>query len=295
MSPWRPSLIVAVDWSAASTIGPRSPSPDRCWIAWSMPGHAPGPEYFRTRGACTERVLELLETHDAPALVGFDFPIGYPPSLVGEALLPEGRALVERIASMIEDNGDATNNRFEVAAALNAEIRVATGMPVGPFWGRPARRPVAGLTVTKPRETGVREHRAIERTLRERGRRIHSPYQLMGIGSAGSQALMGLPAIDRILRARPGRATLWPFEPITRGDAIALAEIYPSLFGCDHIDHPIKDARQVVATRDALRDAWSAGGEPLEAPEHARREGWIAGVAPCGEPCEAPRTARPDA
>jgi len=278
MSAPRPTLVIAADWSASSSVGPKSPAPDRCWIAWAASHHAPEPEYFRTRGACTGRVLELLSTHDGPAFVGFDFPIGYPPSEGGAAVLPTGRALVERIAAMVDDAPDATNNRFEVAAALNDEIRAITGAPSGPFWGRPTNTPIPGVPFTRPRSTGVRMFRAVEDHLKRSGSHPKSAWQLMGAGAAGGQALLGLPAIARILAAHPTRAALWPFERPQRHDAIVIGEIYPSLVDAAAIDHPIKDARQVVATRDALIARWDSGADPLDAPDAARREGWIAGV-----------------
>jgi len=280
LSVWRPELILAADWSASSTIGPRAPAPDRCWISWSTPEHAPQPEYFPTRGACTERVLALLGAHAGAAFVGFDFPIGYPTGVSGERVLPSGRDLVVRIASMIVDRHDATNNRFQVAAALNDEIRTRTGAPSGPFWGRPGRLDLDALPFKKPRATLVNERRTIEDHLRVRGVHAKSPWQLMGAGAAGGQTLLGLPAIGSILDAFPGRAVLWPFERPGRRGSVVVAEVYPSIFDDGAPNHPIKDARQVEATRDALRRIWSSGADPLAAPGCAACEGWMAGVQP---------------
>ena len=57
---------------------------------------------------------------------------------------------------------------------------------------------------------------------------------------------------------------------------MVLAEIWPSLHDASRIDHPIKDARQVIATRDAM-----INGAPLamDLPPAADREGWIVGAA----------------
>ena len=205
--------------------------------------------------------------------------------------------------SMIEDNDNATNNRFDVAAESQCrDPRRRRAHPHGPFWGRPARRPVAGddPPVTKAtRDPCPRTpvHRA--RTCVERGRRIHVAVPAHGrSGRPGVQALIAFPVIDRILLDRAGsRATLWPFETITRGDAIVLAEIYPSLFGCDHIDHEIKDARQVIATRRRApeRDGSPAASSSKPPSTLGKTRVGSLGVRPCGEPWTVPPAASPDA
>jgi hypothetical protein len=274
-----------IDWSAASTVGPARESPDRCWLAWGRHGQPERPpaRYHRTRGACIDQVERLLDRHAGSALVGFDFPIGYPRDDQGRAVLPEGRALVEHVAGMITDDPDASNNRFTVAAALNRHIRRHTGRDRGPFWGVPARQASPELTVDKPRDTGVVEYRPIERMLRDRRWNLQSPWKLLGAGSVGSQTLLGLPAVARVLRIAGARGRLWPFEPLDRDDAIVVAEIWPTLgdfAGPRYAHAPIRDARQVLAMRDALMDD----------PQRQRREllglpgdaatGWILGAAP---------------
>lgn len=263
------NLVIAVDWSASSTVGPKTPSADRCWIAHTHGDAPPSAEYFRTRVACEARITELLDRHRVGATVGFDVAIGYPTLAEGHPVLPAGRALTSLVRSLIEDRDDGTNNRFWVAAELNRRIRTITGDPDGPFWGRPKRLRVTDLEPTKPRASIVPERRAIERRLRDQKHRIMSPFQLMGAGAVGSQSLLALPVIDRLLERLGPRGVLWPFEIPEREDSVVIAEIWPSLCDLSGIDHPIKDARQVIAACRALRAC-----DTSPTPEHAG-EGWI--------------------
>lgn len=277
------TLVVMVDWSASSTRGPKRPSPDRCWLAYAFAGEAaaerPPPEYFRTRLDCEARVVSLLRSHDGPALVGFDFPIGYPRTSDGSPVLPEGRALCALLDELVEDGDDGRNNRFEVAAELNRRIRATTGAGEGPFWGHPVKRKYDGLTFRKTRATGVEEYREVERLLRARKRNIQSAWKLMGAGAVGSQALLGLGTVHRLLTypSFGDRTRLWPFEHRAGTDEITVAEIWPSLADFDCVEHEIKDARQVVALRDELIERLGRDRAMLDAKEG---EGWIMGVEP---------------
>ena len=277
-------LVIMVDWSGSSSRGPARPSPDRCWLAHARrttdgAARRPDPEYFRTRLDCERRLGELLRAHPARALVGFDFPIGYPTHAQGRPVLPTGRALCALLDSLITDHPSGANTRFEAAAELNRRVARETGAPEGPFWGCPQRAAVADLTPTKARRAPVHEFRAVEHLLRRQGRNIQSAWKLMGIGSVGSQSLLGLPVVHRLLESLAPRTTLWPFDPPTGADdEIVFAEIWPSLGNADAYDHPIKDARQVLAMRDAALDAGLDAGLPLDAPDIAQTEGWILGV-----------------
>ena len=290
-SGFRPDLVIAVDWSAASSPRPKKPSPDAPWIAWGFrddpPARRPAPEYFRTRAECEARLGELLSSHtrseNSSTLVGFDFPLGYPLATDGTPVLPIGRALCAELAQRIEDDKANRNNRFEIAAALNTEIAARFNEPHGPFWGCPPNRSFKNdaLLPTKRTMHALPELRAVERHIRRTRRlAIQSPWKLFTTGSVGSQTLLGLPMIHRLLGELRGRARLWPFEPLPNGrtthDAVVFAEIWPSLHDVSTIDHPIKDARQVVATRDALLVATDP--LPTTRPSVATQEGWIAGL-----------------
>ena len=289
--------MIVADWSAASTRGPARPTRDRCWVAWGYAGtrrgsradRRPPPRYFRTRDEARAFIRDLLAAEPGRALAGFDFVFGYP----ADARLPAGRALCARLASLITDAPDGANNRFAVAGALNREIQAACGGGFrGPFWGHPPGRRFADLRPTRPRPfpSAVSDGRLVERRLASR--RIQSPWKLFTRASVGSQALMGLPAVHRLLTdpALASRARLWPFETQWTGaiarDAIVIAELWPSLVDCRDQPYPIKDACQVAAARDWALDRPRALARSMARPpgltdEQEQRcrevEGWIVG------------------
>lgn len=280
------ATVVMADWSAASTRGPARPTADRCWVAWTDVGSTAPPElaYCRTRHEAEALILRLLLERRGPTLVGFDFPFGYPHG----SGLGGGRPLAARLAGLVADGPDGGNNRFAVAAALNAELN--DGLP-GPFWGCPAGAACATLTPKKNARRGraYDDHRHADRRLRHRG--IQSCWKLYTRGSVGGQILMGMPAIHR-LAIHPALADhlrIWPFETGWDGELgeIVIAEIWPSLFDHAVVDHPIRDARQVsaacrwlAADPERLRLALS---RPSDLPPESARvceteEGWILGL-----------------
>jgi precorrin-8X/cobalt-precorrin-8 methylmutase len=219
--------------------------------------------------------------------VGFDFGFGYPV----EAGLPAGRALCARLAALVRDEPDGGNNRFEVAGALNREIRAARGLDgAGPFWGHPSGHAYPDLSPTRPRPfpDGIPNGRLAERRYGARG--IQSPWKLFTVGAVGSQTLLGLPAVHRLLiePALAARTRLWPFETdwdrTVADDTIVIAEMWPSLVDCRRQRFRIKDAGQVAAVRDWALDRPDALARGLarpaglsEAQERVVREteGWI--------------------
>jgi hypothetical protein len=290
-------LVIVADWSAASTRGPARPTRDRCWVAWGYsasargprPDRRPAPRYFRTRPEALAFIRDLLAAEPGAALVSFDFVFGYP----ADARLPAGRALCARLAGLITDARDGVNNRFAVAGALNREIQAACGGGFrGPFWGHPPGRRFPHLSPTRPRPfpAAVSDGRLVERRLASR--RIQSPWKLFTRASVGSQSLVGLPGVHRLLTdpALASRARLWPFETrwteaIDR-DSIVIAELWPSLVDCRRQPYAIKDACQVAAARDWALDRPRALARSMGRPsgltdEEERRcrevEGWIVG------------------
>ena len=280
-------LVMMVDWSGASTRGPARPTADRCWIGWGRPGGAPvQAEYSPTRHEAEQRIAELIGGCSGPVLVGFDFPFGYP---AGSGL-GGGRSLAARLAAIIEDAPDGTNNRFAVAAGLNAELNPGGA---GPFWGCPAAAERKGLPARKSWRTGrvFPDSRHADARLLSRG--IQSCWKLYTRGSVGSQVLMGMPAVHRLLtHPRFGeRCRVWPFETQWDEclDGVVITEIWPSLIDCAQVAHDIKDARQVTATCEWALAADEAGSlrqafarPPDLGPEPARvclaEEGWILGL-----------------
>lgn len=275
--------VVMIDWSAASTPGPARPSADRCWLAWgdagSAPARRPPPEYFRTRDRARARAISLASACAGRVLIGLDFPFGYP----AHAGLPSGRELCALLASLVRDGPDGANNRFEAAAALNARIAARLGLTRGPFWGLSRGVALADPPPTKPVPYPVTEFRRVEALLRSRGLHPQPAFKLAGVGSVGSQTILGLASVHAMLNdpALAGRCALWPFHPHAGPGRVVLAEIWPSLGAHHERRHRIKDARQVAAARDAVLDHPDPA-ELLAIPraerDAAEREGWILGV-----------------
>jgi hypothetical protein len=289
---------IAVDWSGSSR--PRQ-GRDSIWIAnLAAVGTDVHSENPSTRRQAERRLAEQLGRAVAArqrVLVGCDFPFGYPRGL-GVRLGLSGapwRATWDHLSSCIRDDDANANNRFEVASRLNQQLGNDAA-----FWGVPASS--AGDHLTARRRVvysgeveagGLPEWRAVEMTLRRRGRRPHSAWKLLGAGSVGGQALLGIPMLER-LRTHPSLAPVsrvWPFEVAVPElpfgtPAIVYAEIWPSLVDCG--GHPgwCRDQRQVGAavsrwrSLDRLGELAGSFATPKDDPAVALEEGWILGVAP---------------
>ncbi|MEO1585442.1 MAG: hypothetical protein AAFR96_12840 [Planctomycetota bacterium] len=286
-------LVIAVDWSAASSPGPVKPSEQRPWIAAGSQGDRDEPSYHRTRSDALARIIEILSDHRGTCLIGLDFAFGYPNPEIGP-LLPTGRGLCSLFDARLTDQPNDHNDRFELAAELNRDISERVSGP-GPFWGCPAANASEFLSTKKPETPSIPEYRMIDAHLRSRGERPQSPWKLAYAGSVGSQVFTGLKAVHQITQhpALAHRCKIWPFETgwaaaalAGRNDSIVIAEIYPTLAEHRPVDHPIKDARQVVAQRDLILDATNQAAllEPpaslTDAERHTAQhhEGWILGV-----------------
>lgn len=283
-------LVIMVDWSAAASPGPVKETKDRCWLAWATQMSQSDAEYFRTRHSCMTRIKNLLEQHPGNAMVGFDFPFGYP----AKCGMGGGRNAAHKIASVLISDEHDGNNRFEVAAQLNAHL---SGFP-GPFWGCPARFQCDDLTQKKPpfKHHNFQEWRIVEKYLREE-RKMHSiseVWKLYTTGSVGSQTLTGLKELHNLSKDSvfKDRIKFWPYETEWAKDlnGIILTEIWPSLNNLDPYNHSIKDARQVLACRDwfkqhmTQRTARQLFGPPdwLSSTDRDKcrdEEGWILGVS----------------
>lgn len=292
---------VVVDWSANSTpkVGR-----DSIWIAHATrrgTGLAVALTNPRTRAQAYRDLLELLRTavrHGDRVLTGFDFPFGYPAGFA-RAIGLDGepwRAVWRELTRLVVDADDNGNNRWEVAAELNRRTRSTAG----PFWNAPAAALATGLRATREPfplacERGeLPEYRAAEQHLRTTGRLAHSCWKLYTAGSVGSQALLGIPVLER-LRSHPDLApvsAVWPFETgfalgHSSGPAIVHAEIWPGAFPLDLTAHQVKDAAQVHGLVTMLAEL-DEGGElaahftgPGARPDAAvllAEEGWILGA-----------------
>lgn len=275
--------VVVVDWSAAAT--PRTGA-DSIWIA----AHHVGTRRVQlanlpTRAAAYERLLALA-CGDGPTLLGVDFPLGYPAGFASAAGLvatptDAWESVWRHLAASITDDHRNRNNRWAVATDLNRRL----GTPH--FWGAPPSAASGELPARKPRGDGrLPELRACERELRATGLRPFSVWQLLGAGSVGSQSLTGIPVLERLRRGAGDRVRVWPFETGLRpaaGAAMVIAEVWPSAIPFDHVDHPVKDARQVTALAARLAELDRAGELaalfcPRIEERVATEEGWVLGL-----------------
>ncbi|MEL6978531.1 MAG: cobalamin biosynthesis protein CbiG [Pseudomonadota bacterium] len=299
-------VYVIADWSAA---GAPKRGADSIWIAAARRARGAAPRLVAllnpaTRAEAETALRETLQSalgRGERALLGFDFPFGYPAGaaarLLGEDAAPaEDEPLWARLwaklAREVRDGPRNATNRYAAAGALNAGWAAP-----GPFWGNGAKAEIDGLGRRKPSGYGAAlpaEFRLVERRLRAAGGpRPKSVWQLAGAGSVGGQALTGLPVVER-LRRDPRLATscrVWPFETGFAPPAapIAMAEIYPSLIPVTPAAGEPKDAAQVrtlalalgaLDAKGALSPLFSAA-EDLTAAERAAsidEEGWILGA-----------------
>lgn len=252
----------------------------------------------RTRREAVSEIREVLSRMVArrlATLVGFDFPYSYPAGFASALELDRPkpwRAIWDELGRRIEDRSDNSNNRFSVAAQLNR--RVSNGP--SPFWGCTDRHACSTLSRTKPSATILPEFRLTDRWST---RQPQSVWKLAGVGSVGSQALLGIPYIARLrddLELAPvSRA--WPFETglralpsrTEREWLVLHAEIYPSLIGALPDLGEVKDSAQVRSLARYFAEADNTGrlsdlfAGPPSIGETDRRlveteEGWILGV-----------------
>ena len=293
------SAYVIVDWSAASKA---TTGADSVWIGvlkrdvrFRMAFESYNPP---TRGEAKKRlilILDDLKKRSERALVGFDFPLGFPRGFASALKLPgeqPWRAAWDQLDKMVKDKADNTNNRFGVASEINRRL---TGGPF-PFWGCPPRDTLTTLQPKKTRNHGpddLPEFRHAD--LAAKG--AASIWKLYYNGSVGGQAIMGIPAARRIKLARGEAVKAWPFETgfkaLTEADLagvdIVLAEVYPSMIKAPALPGEVKDLTQVRTTAEhfaRLDEANKLGA--LFAPakgaaadvvlDAEREEGWILGA-----------------
>jgi precorrin-8X/cobalt-precorrin-8 methylmutase len=289
--------IVMVDWSANSS--PKR-GRDSIWIASGTPPH--GVESIvncPTRSSAVAMVADVATAHPTERiLVGFDFSFGYPAGFA-PALIGEPHAAWSDVwrwfADHVRDDNRNRNDRFDVAAQINAHLLSSVGS--APFWGYPGRPRSDALPRTRSTSHGPFDtFRLCEHRVRNRGHRPFSAWQLAYAGSVGSQIMMGLRSLEG-LRRDPhlgDRVRIWPFETglgptsirVEPGE-ILIAEIWPSLFPLDSHEHPVRDAAQVMTLVDRFLDADRNGmiaswADPdLSEPERQivqTEEGWTLGV-----------------
>ena len=293
------SAYVIVDWSAAAKP---STGADSVWI-----GVAKRDLRFRltfesfnppTRAEAEKKLADILDDfkkRGERALVGFDFPLGFPRGFA-KALNLTGehpwRAVWDQLDKMVKDKADNTNNRFGVGSEINRRM---TGGPF-PFWGCP---PKDALTTLQPKRTRAHgpddlpEFRHAD--LAAKG--AASIWKLYYNGSVGGQAILGIPAARRLKLARGEAVKIWPFETgfktLTEADLagveVVVAEVYPSLYKAQPQPGEVKDQAQVRVTAEHFARLDETGklgaaftiGKTAAADvvlDAETEEGWILGV-----------------
>jgi hypothetical protein len=290
------SAYVIVDWSANSK--PKTGS-DSVWIGvlkrdvrFRMAFEAFNPDTRAAAETQLNAILQDLKKRSERALVGFDFPLGFPRGFAAALQLPGDepwRAAWDLLAKMVTDKPNNVSNRFNVGAQINRRL---TGGPF-PFWGCPANDVQTTLQSKKTRAHGpgdLAEFRHAE--LVAKGT---SPiWKLAYAGSVGSQAILGMPMLRRLKQTYGEAARAWPFETgfkaLTEADLagvdLVLAEVYPSMVKPQGTAGEVKDLQQVrtLAEHFARLDEQNRLG-PLFAPpkgtaadvvlDAEREEGWI--------------------
>ncbi len=303
---------IFVDWSARSKPSRLQPCQDAIWVGTLTAENDQGEErYFRTRDACVgylSGLLKELAVRRWRVIIGFDFPYGYPEGFAAavhrDQDQPTWQEVWDTLGDLIKDQPDNWNNRFEIASLLNE--RVSAVQP-GPFWGCPKARESTSLKMTSPGFPFVADNSAPLKRLRlgdSRLKGVQETWKLCGVGSVGSQAILGIPRVRALRFETELRdiSLVWPFETgfmsaPCAGDRpfILHCEIWPGvvksetveLAGTECID--IRDQAQVRAmcrwTRDLDRS--DRLGTLLDRPdglndEEVRvivmEEGWILGI-----------------
>ena len=294
--------IIAVDWSARSAPSPARPVKDAIYICnrsrnTGRQDHIAGhPTYHRTRDAAmtvVQTALDAALVTGERVFLGFDFGFGYPAGfaerLTGRA---EALAVWDWLNGQIVDAPDNANNRFSVAAGINA---LFDGL--GPFWGCPTGVDLAGLPAKGSLRSGhgLSDRRAVEEVLKT----AQSGFKLFTTGSVGSQSLLGLPYLARLRRRYGAALMVWPQQSGwgVPDAQIVLAEIYPSMMKVSRLIplkssapnelYHIPDAVQVRNVCDWVETASLAGWLPNlfdpaaglpDADRIAAEEGWIFGA-----------------
>ncbi|MDO8800015.1 cobalamin biosynthesis protein CbiG [Phenylobacterium sp.] len=293
------SAYVIVDWSAAAKP---STGADSVWIGvakrdvrFRLTFESHNPATRAEAEKLLNTILDDFKKRSERALVGFDFPLGFPRGFA-KALNLAGeqpwRAVWDQLDKMVKDKADNTNNRFGVGSEINRRM---TGGPF-PFWGCP---PKDALTTLQPKRT--RAHEADDlpefRHADLAAKGAASIWKLYYNGSVGGQAILGIPAVRRLKLARGEAVKAYPFETgfkaLTEADLdgveVVVTEVYPSLYKAQPLPGEVKDQAQVRVTAEHFAKLDEAGklgaifapsktADPAVVADAEAEEGWILGV-----------------
>jgi len=293
------SAYVIVDWSAAAKPATGA---DSVWIGvvkrdvrFRLTFEAHNPATRAEAEAKLTAILDDLKKRSERALVGFDFPLGFPRGFAKALNLPgeaPWRAVWDQLDKMVKDKADNTNNRFGVGSEINRRL---TGGPF-PFWGCP---PKDALTTLQPKR--VRAHGPDDLPEFRHGdlaaKGAASIWKLYYNGSVGGQAILGIPFVRRLKDTRGEAVKVWPFETgfktLTEADLdgveAVVAEVYPSMLKPQGAPGEVKDLTQVRTTAEhfARLDEANKLGVLFAPPKDTaadvvldaeREEGWILGA-----------------
>ncbi|MDP1736334.1 MAG: cobalamin biosynthesis protein CbiG [Caulobacter sp.] len=296
------SAYVMVDWSAAAA--PRT-GKDSIWIGVIKRDIRFRPTFEAHNPAIRAEAMKLLgevladlRRRNERALVGFDFPLGYPQGTAKALALksPDWSGMWAFLASNVVDKPTNVNNRFAVAAKMN---RLMTDQP-WPFWGCPANDAQRWLSTTKPTAdtSGLPQLRRAEKLTQGKGKAgAKTVWQVFGNGTVGSQAIVGIPRVKSLADPLGDKARVWPFQTGWRAlkpDDVAgleavFAEVYPALAEVKAEPGEVPDRAQVRALcehflkLDEAGDLGAAFGPKGDVSDDDRavvegEEGWILGV-----------------
>jgi hypothetical protein len=289
------NAYVIVDWSAASKPGA---GPDlirigvmkrdvRFRLAFESYALATRAEAEKRLGL----ILDDLKKRNERALLGFNFPFGFPRGLAEGLKLPgePWTGLWDFLDKQVKDKADNTNNRFAVGSEIN---RRTTGGPF-PFWGCPPRDALTTLQPKRAHEHGpgdVPEFRYADQAVKGA-----SIWKLYYAGSIGGHAILGIPMVRRLKKMRAVK--VWPFETgwkalapadLEGADALAV-EVKIGLVAAQPLPGEAKELAPVRALAERIAKLDEAGklgdafappkGTPegeVQAVEH--EEGWILNV-----------------
>jgi molybdopterin molybdotransferase len=277
--------VLVVDWSAGKRSS-ATPKSDSIWLGLTRDGISQTPRYCRSRIEAEQEIAGIILEEKAAnrsLLCTFDFPFGYPTGFAGHVTGSDDPfALWEWFETRISDAPDGRNNRFEIAEELN---RLFEGP--GPFWGKSHKDRWPDVPYKKE---GIRyDFVAEKRQCDLVSKASSSCFQLFFNPTVGSQAMMGLPMLNRLRKLDD--VAVWPFEECEDAPVV-LAEIWPGVIepavkstlekeGAGRI----RDRTQVRLLADALARLPVAelAAHMDSVPAGARREGWILGAGLGGQ------------